>query len=719
MIKRFLSLFAKPVPAPKVPAPAVAKISPVVLALAKQAPPKVEIAPYEPPAGVIPAALAMDSMAMDATPYDWVNSVYSGHHFKGYPHLALLSQQPEYRKMAETIAKQMTRKWIKVKAKGEADKSERVTQMEESLEEFNVRAIFRKAAELDGLFGRGQIYIDVKTPGGIPAQADPEELKTPLLRSPAKIKKDSLIGFRVVEPVWTYPSSYNSDNPLAADYYKPTAWFVMGKTVHASRMMMFASREVPDLLKASYNFGGLSMSQLAEPYVNNWLRTRDSVSDMVHSFSVSGIKTNMGAALSGSTDSSMLDRATLFNAMRDNRGVFMLDRDTEEFFQFNTPLSGLDALQAQAQEQMSSVSNIPLVFLLGIAPSGLNATSEGEIKVFHSYIMSMQEALFTDPLNLVFDIIQLSKFGAIDPDITFEFAPLDEMDPLQQAQIRAADASTDAVLIGAGAISADDSRARLAADPASLYAGLEINEDLGGPDGLSAQDKNLTFDGEHWITVSGARVLIDENGEVIGGAGGKLDGKTMHPNSKSENRINEKTSAFKDPDFKPHESEKPATKSNAGKKMPDSYWKTVNEGGGGYVKRETASRSKDEVEFDLKDVERDLTSAKIDASYKDGEDGTANKVERLEKRVAELKAELGSDPVKTEVPAAAKSLEPASVVAVATTPAQKAAAQTQARMIAGKRRTHADAVKFAKAALSGSGKENFLNSVKKAFPELY
>jgi phage-related protein (TIGR01555 family) len=478
MIKRLLSLFAKPVPAPEVPAPAVAKISPVVLALAKQAPPKVEIAPYEPPAGVIPAALAMDSMAMDSTPYDWVNSVYSGQHFKGYPHLALLSQQPEYRKMAETIAKQMTRKWIKVKAKGEADKSERVTQMEEALEEFNVRAIFRKAAELDGLFGRGQIYIDVKTPGGIPAQADPEELKTPLLRSPAKIKRDSLIGFKVVEPVWTYPSSYNSDNPLAADYYKPTAWFVMGKTVHASRLMMFASREVPDLLKASYNFGGLSMSQLAEPYVNNWLRTRDSVSDMVHSFSVSGIKTNMGAALSGSTDSSMLDRATLFNAMRDNRGVFMLDKDTEEFFTFNTPLSTLDALQAQAQEQMSSVSNIPLVFLLGIAPSGLNATSEGEIKVFHSYILSMQEALFTDPLNRVFDIIQLSKFGAIDPDITFEFAPLDEMDPLQQAQIRTADANTDAVLIGSGVISPDDSRARLAADPASLYAGLEINEPI-------------------------------------------------------------------------------------------------------------------------------------------------------------------------------------------------------------------------------------------------
>jgi phage-related protein (TIGR01555 family) len=483
MIQKLLSLFATPPAAPPVPAPAVRKgIS--AMALARVSPEEVTepIAPYEPPPGVIPAALAMDAMAMDATPYDWVNQVYSGASFKGYPYLALLSQQPEYRKMAESIAKQMTRKWIKVRAKGEEDKADKVAAMEEALEEFHVRAIFRKAAELDGLFGRGQIYIDVKTPGGTAAQLDPEELKTPLFRAPAKIKKDSLIGFKIVEPVWTYPSSYNSDNPLAADYYKPTSWFVMGKTVHASRLMMFASREVPDLLKASYNFGGLSLSQLAEPYVNNWLRTRDSISDLVHSFSVSGIKTNMGATLMGGNGDEMLTRAKLFNQLRDNRGVFMLDKDTEEFFQFNTPLSGLDALQAQAQEQMASVSNIPLVYLLGTTPAGLNASSEGEVKVFGEYILSMQEALFTENLNRVFDIIQLSKFGEIDPDIGYEYEPLSQMDPAQQATIRKTDADTDAVLIGAGVISADDSRARLAADPASLYAGLEINEDLGDGD---------------------------------------------------------------------------------------------------------------------------------------------------------------------------------------------------------------------------------------------
>jgi hypothetical protein len=42
-----------------------------------------------------------------------------------------------------------------------------------------------------------------------------------------------------------------------------------------------------------------------------------------------------------------------------------------------------------------------------------------------------------------------------------------------------------------------------------------------------------------------------------------------------------------------------------------------------------------------------------------------------------------------------------------------------ARMIAGKRRTHADAVKFAKNCLSSAQKDGFMVEVKAAFPELY
>lgn len=85
-------------------------------------------------------------------------------------------------------------------------------------------------------------------------------------------------------------------------------------------------------------------------------------------------------------------------------------------------------------------------------------------------------------------------------------------------------------------------------------------------------DMMVAQDGEHWITTeSGSHLLIDgtegEGYTIKGGAGGKLNGQKVQPKSMSANRINEKSSAFNSPDFKPHEEAKtqehPAHKINS------------------------------------------------------------------------------------------------------------------------------------------------------------
>jgi len=444
---------------------------------------RIDLMPYEPPAGVVPAAQLKAVMAMDATPYDYLNLTGFSGGFPGYPYLADLSQRAEYRKMVSRLAEEMTRKWIELKTIGDDDKSDKVAQLNDALERYKVRELFKEAAEDDGYFGRGQLYIEVKTPRGAVASDDPLELSSPLFLAKEKIAKGSLVALRKVEAVWTYPGVYQSTNPLKADYYKPQEWFVMGQTVHRSRMLMFVSREVPDMLKAAYNFGGLSLSQIAEPYVNNWLRTRNSVGDLVHSFSLSILKTNMQATLSGAADPSLFMRADLFNQVRDNRGLMLVDKDSEEVEQINTPLSGVHELQAQAQEHLCSVSNLPLVIYTGITPSGLNASSEGEIRVFYDYVKGQQVSIFKDNLKKVLDIIQLSEFGEIDPDITFEFVPLYEMSKKELSEIRKADADTDAVYIDHGVLGPEDVRERLASDPDSPYHALELSDDFDAEDG--------------------------------------------------------------------------------------------------------------------------------------------------------------------------------------------------------------------------------------------
>lgn len=466
------------------------KISLQAVANAEKAVPKGEFKRPAVMPGVIPperepAMLAMDS-AMAPT-YAYVSEAYAGMGFIGYPYLAELSQRPEYRKMSDVIAKEMTRKWIKLETSGDDDKTEKLQLLDKAMRRFKLRARFRLAALQDGLYGRSQIYIDVKTPKGAPAWSDPEELKSILVRAPAKITKGSLLGFKVIDPVWTTPYLYNSDNPMRADFYKPTSWFVLGRDVHCSRLLNIVSREVPDLLKPSYNFGGLSMTQLAIPYVNNWLKTRESIANLIDGFSVPVLSTNLASILSGDCGDDVFNRLALFNRMRSNRGAWAINKETEEFKFENVPLSGLDALQGQSQEQMSSVSSIPLVKLLGITPSGLNASSDGEIRVFYDDILSVQESVFRDPIQACLEVIQLSEFGEIDPDITFSFVPLWQLSEKEQAEVRKMDADTDAVLIDKGVISPDDARERVAADPTNGYHALETNPDP--DDGLDDEDE--------------------------------------------------------------------------------------------------------------------------------------------------------------------------------------------------------------------------------------
>lgn len=391
--------------------------------------------------------------------------------FIGYPRLAELAQISEYRSVTETTASEMTRQWIEIKSVGDDDNSEKIKQIEECYEKLNIRDVFRKAIESDGFFGRGQIMIQMKG-------QDNDKLGNPLLLTSKTIGKGCLKALVPIEPMWTAPAQCNTTDPTAEDFYKPKTWFVMGREIHRDRLFTLISRPVPDLLKSAYNFGGVSMSQLMMPYVDRWLRTVDSVSDLLHSFSLSGIKTDMSTILSGGCDEevNMTLRAEVYNRFRDNRGLMMLDKDNEEFFQFNTPLSGLDALLAQSQEQLAMPSHTPLVKLLGVTPSGLNASSEGEIAVYYDYIKALQENILRDPLDKVLKLVQLHLFGEIDDSITFSFVPLAQMDESQLATIRKSDSDRDVAYIQAGVISAEEVRGRLASDTDSGYNGIDVED---------------------------------------------------------------------------------------------------------------------------------------------------------------------------------------------------------------------------------------------------
>src|SRR3954464_2187673 len=154
-----------------------------------------------------------------------------------------------------------------------------------------------------------------------------------------------------------------------------------------------------------------------------------------------------------------------------------LDKNREDLVNVTTPLGTLDALQAQAQEQMAAVSHTPLIVLLGITPSGLNASCDGELQVWASWVRSMQEHLFDGPLDRVIKCIQIDLWGEVDPDIGFDYEPLRELSDAELAAAQKQEADTHAVYVNAGVIAPEEVRQALAEDEGSPYAGV----DLSGP----------------------------------------------------------------------------------------------------------------------------------------------------------------------------------------------------------------------------------------------
>jgi uncharacterized protein len=446
------------------------------------------------PAGIVPkgltapVVLAMDSpTSAFSFPAAFMQGGFAG--FPGYPHLSFLATRAEYRAMAEARSKEMTREWITLNSSetdGESTK-QKITELTKKIQDIGLQQVIQRAIEHDSYFGRAQILIDIKG----------HDISKPLIVSPKTIAIGSFNKVTTVEAIWTTPATYNAMDPAAPDFYKPPVWFMLGKQVHSSRLLTIISRPVPDMLKPAFNFGGMSLSQLAEPYVDNWLRTRQSVSDLINNFSITALKTSMDQVLESSGDdqadgeaaNNIFARADLFTATRSNRGLMMLDYDREDLVQVNTPLGGLHELQAQSQEHQCSVSKTPATILLGVAPTGFGNVSEGEIAAWEKFCGSEQEAHYRLPITTIINVLQISMYGEIDPAITWTFNPLSQMTPKELSEIRQADATTAQTYAGIGAIDGQDVREKIARDPDSGYQGLDLGKEI-TPEGDEDEDED-------------------------------------------------------------------------------------------------------------------------------------------------------------------------------------------------------------------------------------
>lgn len=377
--------------------------------------------------------------------------------FLGYPALQDIAQNGLIRACIETVADDMTRDFGKIKSE-EPDKAEIVVAMNNALEQFHIRDVLHEVAEKVGYFGGCLVYIDTG--------ANDVKLQTPLNMGEYSNELRNLKAFRVIDPINVYPGAYNSVEPLKADFFRPEHWYVMGKRVHASRLIRFVANEVPQLLKPVYNFFGIAQAQLLWDYVMHFSECRVATANIAKKYSMTVFKTNMSATLmDGAGTDQINNRIRLIARYQDNNSITAIDKDNEDIVKIETPIGGLTDITKQGLEFLAALNRTPAVKLLGISPSGFNATGESDLRNYNDHISSQQEKVFGHGLKTIIDCIHVFLFGKTNKGLIFEWAELGEEDQAAMANTQKVKADTMAVLLDRSVISPEEARQAVASDP--------------------------------------------------------------------------------------------------------------------------------------------------------------------------------------------------------------------------------------------------------------
>lgn len=412
--------------------------------------------------------IAMDGAFDGMGGYDAIYQSLAGHAFEmgqypitsfiGYGVLQQIAQHGMIRACISTVADDMSKKWIELK--GSDDNAEKLTRLTKLCENrYHLADIFHEAFATCGYMGGAFVFIDTGVEGN--------DLTLPLAinNRSAEIQKGGHLRFVVVDPVNVSPAEYNATDPLKSDYMRPKHWYVLGKRIHASRLLRIVDNEPPVLLRPSYNFMGIPQAQILWDYVLHFNECREYTANLLRKLSLLVVKTDTDAVLSDPDGIARMDaKMQMLGRYRDNDSVFVCDKDNEDVSNVQTTIAGTTDIVKQCLEMICAINRVPAVKLLGISPSGFNATGESDLKNYYDHI-SAKQALHRVSIEHCIKAIQLAEYGEIDPEITFEFVPLDVENAASQSMTAQTKIGGWGQLLDRQVISAEELRQAVKKDP--------------------------------------------------------------------------------------------------------------------------------------------------------------------------------------------------------------------------------------------------------------
>lgn len=385
------------------------------------------------------------------------------------------------------------------------------------------------------------------------------------------VRPGSFQGISIVEPYWIMPqwSAHDVSDPSSPHFYEPEYYNVQGKgRIHRSHIIKIIYDEVPDILKPSYYFGGVPLTQQIYERVYAAERVANEAPLMALTKRLLVVPTNLRTLAEKPAIAKQLI-STLVNG-RDNQGIYFTEEgEKSAVHQVDTSLTDFDQLIMTQYQLVACIAKMPAHKLLKTDPKGLNNNGGYTLKDYAQELLSIQENKLRPLIERVNAVVLRSDM----PDLGAEaeakttFNPVDAPTELEKAQTEQIKVNTDVALVQSGILAPEEVRDILRNDKDGKYAGIaeelpsqEIPEDLnlpddmdpnggkggeGGAGGQELQDLKKELNpfnqdtaamDDRWITIhhphgnkedKGVPLKIDEGGNITAGAGGKFTGKKI------------------------------------------------------------------------------------------------------------------------------------------------------------------------------------------------
>lgn len=451
-------------------------------------------------------------------------SWYMSQSFIGYQSCAIIAQHWLVDKACSMIGQDASRNgWELKSASADSDdlEIEEYHKLREFDQQFKLKENLAQLDRFKNIFGIRVAIFCVDSD-------DPEYYEKPF--NIDGIRKGTYKGISQVDPYWMMPmmTAQSTSDPSSIHFYDPEYWVISGVKYHRSHLIIARAPEPADILKPTYIFGGVPLTQRIYERVYAAERTANEAPLLALNKRTTALHVDVEKALT--QFSGFMKKLQTWIMLRDNHAVKILGKE-EVMEQFDTNLSDFDSVIMNQYQLVAAIAKTPATKLLGTSPKGFNATGEFEMKSYHEELESTQEHVFCPLLDRHYEI--LAKSLGIDCTVKIVFNPVDSLTTKELAEINKLKSDTYQLDVNSGAVSPEEVRQRLKSDQRSGYTNL-TDDDANSTPGMSPENlaefekagaqeqkaQNEQMRGTAAITVANAKAEGDnEANALVRGAG--------------------------------------------------------------------------------------------------------------------------------------------------------------------------------------------------------